>query len=130
MLQVLRSWKKLQNNRPYSSKVLINAHSRPGGKMADFSKSEAGAYFIALCYKYAVATCMFLFLLFLSLLSFNSFHCCFHLKFYITFLHCVRVTTLPLVRRRIFFNGHSRCPSSAATLASSLNCTALYTFHV
>ena len=72
--------------------------------MADFSKSVAGAYFITSCYKYAVATGIFFcFLLFLNFLSFNSFHCCFHLKFYITFLYCARVTTLPLVRRRFFF---------------------------
>ena len=74
--------------------------------MADFSKSEAGAYFIASCYKYAVAT--YIFFLFLLFLNFLSFHCCSHLKFYITFSYCIHVTTLPLVRRRIFSSGHSR----------------------
>ena len=93
--------------------------------MADFSKSEAGAYFIALCYKYAVATCIFLFLLFVSLLSFNSFHCCFHLKFYITFLHCVRVTTLPLVRRRILFQRPLSVPLERCNFGIQLK---LYSF--
>ena len=31
-----------------ASKVLINTHLRPGDRMADFSKSEAGAYLLTL----------------------------------------------------------------------------------
>ena len=84
-----------------NSQVQVQIRSRADEERTPTSFIGMDSQFSPLDAVMVVATCIFL--LSLNLLSFNFFHCCFHLKFYITFLYCVRVTTLPLVRRRILF---------------------------